>query len=365
MDCEMTEGFAEYAIAHEAGHAVVGRFVKLAAPARISFHLTRGSDGQLFSGDFATSSLFPPDDQIPSLPEAVKNCLCYALAAGFAATQFSALTLPNEKDGLASDRTRLGKLTTRTLESFVPSALAVIKQEQRAYREVISRCTKKYEQLKTADIGEGDQILLDTAELEDIFRRTMLTVTEQTPKFHDMMSAHEAGHATVGISLGARIEAVYAVLGARLANGNYSIYYLIKFGALGKAGLELKERILLTSGAAAGEILLNGSWDEDCVKKDRADLEEIGIWNFRYCVDHATQLLEENRPLFKAVRDRIRASMSDLKQCKTTRGGTHIILMKGSEIENLFRKIGFRLSSSTFNLETARLKTPTDESIQG
>ncbi len=53
--------------AHEAGHAVVGRFVKISAPVEISFYLRRGSDGRLYLGDFATSFPFPPDDQVPDL----------------------------------------------------------------------------------------------------------------------------------------------------------------------------------------------------------------------------------------------------------------------------------------------------------
>jgi len=127
----MTDSFATYAIAHEAGHAVVGQFVRVGAPKNITFHLCRASDGQLYLGDFATALLFPPDDQIACLPGAVKNCLCYTLAAGLAGTQFSELSLPNENDGLDSDRLRLAKLTSKSLDSFVPSALAVIKQEHR------------------------------------------------------------------------------------------------------------------------------------------------------------------------------------------------------------------------------------------
>jgi hypothetical protein len=352
---DMAESFAEYAIAHEAGHAVVGRFVKISAPVEMSFFLRRGSDGRLYLGDFATSFPFPPDDQIPGLPEAVKNCICYTLAAGLAATQFSGLSLPNENTGLDSDRNRLSKLTTRSLDSFVPSALTVIKQERRAYQEVVSQCMRKYKQLKTQRINEGNHTLLGTAELEAIFDRTMLATTEHTARFQDTMSAHEAGHATLGITLGARIEAVYAIRGSKLPNGNYSIHYLTRFGALGRAGLDLKDRILMTAGAAAGEILLNGSSDEDCVKADRADLENLGVWNFEYCVQHATQLLRENEALLTAVRDRIRTSMSNLRQCKVTRGGTHIILVKGREIEKLFRTLGFRVTSSTLDLEIARL----------
>lgn len=352
----MVESFAEYAIAHEAGHAVVWRCVRISAPVKISFNLRRGSDGALYVGDFATSFPFPPDDQIPGLPEPVKNCICYTLAAGLAATQFSGLSLPDENTSLDSDRSQLSKLTTRSLESFVPSALAVIKQERRAYQEVILRCVQKYEQLKTENINEGNQTLLTVEELNEIFDRTMLTATASTSAFQDTMSAHEAGHATLGITLGARVEAVYAVPGGKLPNGNISMSYQTKFGSLARAGLDLKDRILLTAGAAAAESLLNGIVDEECVKADRADLEQLGVWNFEYCVQQASRLLGENELLLATIRDRIRASMSNLKQCKVTRKGTHIILVKGSDIEKLFRSLGHRVSTSILDLEISKLR---------
>lgn len=339
----------------------MGRFVKISAPTKISFYLRRDSDGRLCLGDFATSFPFPPDDQIPDLPEPVRNCICYALAGGFAGTQFSELSLPDENSGLNSDRNRLGKLTVKTLESFVPFALAVIRQEKRAYQAVVSQCMRKYDQLKTENIGEGNHTLLGGAELEAIFDRTMLNVTDCTPEFHDTMSAHEAGHATLGIALGARVEAVYAIRGSKLPNGNYSVYYLTKFGALGRAGLDLKDKILLTAGAAAGEILLNGSFDEDNAKADKLDLEGLGIWNFEYCVQCATQLLQENTALLTTVRDKIRASMSNLRQCKTTRKDTHILLLKGAEIQKLFRDLGIRVSSATLDLKIARLGASDDK----
>src|SRR5271156_1581355 len=216
--------FAEYAIVHEAGHAVVGQYVKVGAPTAISFYLRRGPDEQLYLGDFATSFRFPSDDEIPDLPQAVKNCLCCMLAGGFAATQFSGLSLPAEGRGLDPDRVRLAKLTTDSLESFVPSARAVIAQEQRAYKEVISRCSQKYALLKAESVGEGIQILLNAEDLEDIFKRTMsplhapFIAANYTPEFQATMSAHEAGHATLGITLGARIEAVYSVIADRLPN---------------------------------------------------------------------------------------------------------------------------------------------------
>lgn len=356
----MIEDFAEYSIAHEAGHAVVGQFVRIGAPKGVGFCLVRGPDGELYLGDFATSFLFPPDEQIPGLPDGVKKCLCYTLAGGFAATQFSGLSLPDEKKGLDSDRALLSKLTSESLESFVPYALAVIKKERRSYQEVVSRCRQKYEQLKTLTVDEGTQILLTVAELEAIFKSTMSPVhapfskSDYTPQFIATMSAHEAGHATLGITLGARVEAVYAVISDKLPNGNFRLCYLTKFGALGRAGLGMRDQIVLTAGGGAGEILLNGSWDQECVARDRADLEELGFSNFDYCMEHAIRLLRENVALLTAIRDRISVSLSNLKSCKLTKGGTHIILAKGSEIEKLFRVLGFSVSSSAFNLDTAK-----------
>jgi hypothetical protein len=122
------------------------------------------------------------------------------------------------------------------------------------------------------------------------------------------------------------------------------------------ARARFEDRILLTAGAAAAEILLTGSVDEECVKADRADLEELDVWNFEYCVQQATQLRRENQALLVAIRDRNRMSISDLKQCKVTRKGTHIILAKGSEIEKLFRTLGHRVSSSILDLEIAQLR---------
>ena len=159
----MPEPFAEYAIAHESRHTVVRQIAKIGAPSKLSFRLCRGVDGQLYLGDFATSFRFPLDDEIPTLPSAVKNCLCYTLAAGFATTQFRGLSLPGKKKGLDSDRARLAKLTSPPLEYFIPYAAAVIRQERRAYELIISEWKTKYEQLKQSSVDVGEHVSLDAA----------------------------------------------------------------------------------------------------------------------------------------------------------------------------------------------------------
>lgn len=356
---ELIESFAEFAIVHEAGHAVVGQFVKVSAPTGISFALRRDATGSLYLGDFATSSLFPPDEEIADLPDYVKRCICYMLAGGLAATQFSGLTSPDADRGLGSDRMRLSKLTSESLESFLPNALAVIRKEQGAFEEVISQCRKRYEQLKSENVADGEQYLLSKQELEAIFKRTMsplrapLTPAEFNPEFVTTMSAHEAGHATLGITLGARVEAVYAVITDRLPNGNYRLCYLTKFGSFARVGLGLKEMALITAGGAAGEMLLNGKIDPACVEIDKIDMEKLGVSNFDYCLEQATRLLGENSALLTETRKKISSSMSNLRSCKLTKKGTHIILAKGPELERLFKRLGVAVSSSVFDLGLA------------
>jgi len=363
---EMGDNLSEYLIAHEAGQAVVGRFVRIGAPRSIAFYLHCGADGQPRLEDSATASLLPPDAEILRLPEAVKDCLCYALAGGLAATQFSCLSLPREEIGLSEDRKQLSKLTSKSLESFVPSALPVIEHEQQAYQEVISQCRRKLEQFREAKISEGVHTFLDARELQAIFdknmsgRRGPIHVTENNAQFRDIMSAHEAGHATLGIALGARIEAIYA-LPIRLPNGLIRIRSFTRFGALSRAGVDLKGQILLTAGGAAGEFLLNGNWDFENVEVDSADLRQLGVWNFDYCRQTAISLLQRNIHLLNAARDKIRASMSNLKQCKVARGGTHIVLAKGSEIAKLFQSLGVHVESSALDLDIARGRNHGDD----
>lgn len=185
----------------------------------------------------------------------------------------------------------------------------------------------------------------------------IFTLSEDNPEFKATMSAHEAGHATLGITLGARIEAVYAQLCERSPDGNFRVCYLTRFGAFRRAGLELEDEILITAGGAAGELLLNRTWDEKCVAVDRMQAAELGASNFSYCINEAIKLLRENIVLLTAIRDQIRMRLLNLKECKLTKRKTHIVLAKGEEIERLYRAIGFRVSSTNLKLADAGLKS--------
>jgi hypothetical protein len=182
-----------------------------------------------------------------------------------------------------------------------------------------------------------------------------LPAPDCTSDYLDMMSAHEAGHATLGITLGARVEAVYALLISRAPiSTQIRVVYHTKFGRFARLGLNLKDRILLTAGGAAGEFVLRGIWDQENAQVDRKQLEELEIWNFEYCVEQAIDRLSENRALLVAARDKIRLSMINFKQCKLARKGSHVILAMGSDIEKLFRDKGFSVSSEALDLEIAK-----------
>lgn len=181
-------------------------------------------------------------------------------------------------------------------------------------------------------------------------------VAEYTDNFRNLTSAHEAGHATLAITLGARIEAVYARIDSRLANGNFRLRYMTRLGALGRAGLELRDKVLVIAGGGAGEALLLGRWHGEEVCCDRADLEALGFFNFEYCVARATELLEANRTLLVAVREKIDASVSNMKHCKLAKNKTHVVLATGHQVEKLYNKLGFRINSCGFDIELAKAR---------
>jgi hypothetical protein len=60
--------------------------------------------------------------------------------------------------------------------------------------------------------------------------------------------------------------------------------------------------------------------------------------------------------LLLALRNNIREKMADLKHCKVTRKGTHIILASGSDIAKLYRTLGVSATSEMLELETAKLR---------
>ena len=178
-----------------------------------------------------------------------------------------------------------------------------------------------------------------------------------TVEFRDRMSAHEAGHATMGLALGARIEAIYARIHSKLPNGNFRLQYLTRFDSAGWLALDLRAKLLLTGGGAAGDLLLIGAWDEAQVNVDRHVLEEQGFFNFQYCAEQAIKLLEQNKPLLHAIREQLRTRMSDMKQCALAEGGSHVVLVSSTEIDKLFGELGSRVSFTEFDLDKARSKT--------
>ena len=181
------------------------------------------------------------------------------------------------------------------------------------------------------------------------------TLSACTPEYKGLLSLHEAGHATVGTMLGIRIEAVYTTF-EYTPSGMARIRQLCRIGPQSSRQMSLRDKVLLIAGGPAAELMINGTWDPDKAKVDRAQLQAIGIWNFEYCVDAALDRVRANEPLLIAIRRRIKFSMDNLKQCKLTRGGTHIILAAGSEIEKLSRTLGCPVDSESLNLETARYR---------
>jgi hypothetical protein len=182
---------------------------------------------------------------------------------------------------------------------------------------------------------------------------SLFTSSAYGPEYNELLSLHEAGHATIGTMLGIRIEAVYTTF-EYTPTGMARIRQHCKIGPTSSKAMSVEDKVLLTAGGPAAELMMNGRWDADNGKVDRAQLQEIGIWNFEYCVDAAVERLQPNQNLLLAMRQQIKLSMENLKHCKLTRGGTHIILLGGGEIKRLGRVLGSPVESGSVRLEIAK-----------
>src|ERR1700683_953488 len=170
---------------------------------------------------------------------------------------------------------------------------------------------------------------------------------EITDSFHHIMSAHEAGHAILGVSMGLRLEAIYSVL-TWLPTGDVRTTYCARFG---RSKGNKRISILLLAAGAAGEILLNGEYDPKNADCDRLDLQELGASNFAYCVDTAVSLLKENIEMRRIVKNQVFESLRNFKACKVARGGNHVVLAKGSWVNRLSREMGSPANWEILNLD--------------
>jgi hypothetical protein len=192
---------------------------------------------------------------------------------------------------------------------------------------------------------------------EDAFQ-----IAPYTLEFDNRMSAHEAGHATLGRSLGLRIDGVYARVMSVSPNGRPRVVYLTKPDAASWAESDPERKVLLLAGGAAGEVLLMGGWTDAQVTIDRHDLKELGVVNFEYCAEYAVRLLKENERLFVAVRDKILAGMSGLQHRNLTLDRPDVMLVTGSEIEGLFLEMGSQVNPVGFTLQAACMPTNSHDS---
>jgi hypothetical protein len=182
----------------------------------------------------------------------------------------------------------------------------------------------------------------------------LFSPTPLTADFWARMSAHEAGHAILGMSLGACIESVYARIGGRLPNGSFRVGYFTAFEGTDWSALGQKSQVLLTAGGAAGEVLLMGNWDEVEVNVDRYVLNKLGFPNFKYCAEQAIELLARNRPLLAITSEKLYKRMSNMRGCSFKKGSdSDIVLLSGTELNELFVKMGLAVECADFDLGKA------------
>lgn len=133
---------------HEAGHAIVANHVRLRVTA-LTVEVLRDSRG-LGIGNFAAQIVLPNPGTIlqEDEPENIRMASCLAIAGGAAATQMLHGTIGDE-GALKDDRYKLRHFTEHPLETFLPTAIEILKAPY--YRPVIETivgmCKQRYRDL--------------------------------------------------------------------------------------------------------------------------------------------------------------------------------------------------------------------------
>jgi hypothetical protein len=165
---ESAHSYVSEAIPHEAGHIVVG--MALGIPIRgLTVNIVRDDRGTMI-GDFATLSVEPPDEEIPRTPPKLLAAYKLFVAGGLAGNRFA--SVPAAEESIQSDRKRLARVGTESLEEVADMAAAIIEGRRRKFRRLISVIRQRFLDLMSSNnLQTGPCSLLNEQDLNDILSR--------------------------------------------------------------------------------------------------------------------------------------------------------------------------------------------------
>ncbi len=158
--------YVEQAIPHEAGHILVGRILGLPVY-RLEHFVKRGRNNELLPGDFATKVLAPKPENIPYLPESVRQALMFQIAGGLSGNLVSGVVA--DEHGIEDDRKRLKVLSNARLEEVAESAKLIINQHLEVFENLRKAVRDSYiESTNDENLAEGWHKLLTGEQLDQI-----------------------------------------------------------------------------------------------------------------------------------------------------------------------------------------------------
>lgn len=161
-----SDEWVNQAIAHEAGHIVIGLAVCFPVP-EMAVEIVREA-GRTRLGNFITKSVEPSDEQIAQTPKFVLENYSLFLAGGLAGNNVAGTGTTDES--LQSDRFALKRITTESLEEVAKKAEEIIRQRLPTFHSLIEKITERFLRLMNdSRRGSGRHTLLSTAELDAIY----------------------------------------------------------------------------------------------------------------------------------------------------------------------------------------------------
>jgi hypothetical protein len=132
--------WVDHAIAHEAGHILIGIAFELPIQGMSVEIAIEGNRIRL--GNFITESKEPPDEQIPKLPASLLEHYKLFVGGGLAGNKFASQEALDES--LQADRRQLKRVGTESLEDVAEKSLAILKDNPVIFKRLIDAIEKRF-----------------------------------------------------------------------------------------------------------------------------------------------------------------------------------------------------------------------------
>ena len=157
--------WVDQAIVHEAGHILIGLAFQLPIHG-MAVELTIAG-GRIKLGNFITESKEPPDEQLPHLPESLREHYKLFVGGGLAGNLFSGHEATDES--LQNDRLKLKRVGQESLEEVAKKSLSILKDNPEIFQRLVDAIEQRFLRLmKDPYLNTGKHRILNEQELKNL-----------------------------------------------------------------------------------------------------------------------------------------------------------------------------------------------------